>query len=495
MTVTAAPLRPDRIRARLPLKPVTTRRGPAWARRYAVDLVLYDVVAASVAATAAIYLRFRFETEPLHVLSFGVPYELVSAALVLMWIVVMALSGTYSMATIGAGSDEYERVVNGGIRAVAGVAVIAFAFDLPLARAFVAIMLPLALLFTLVGRRLARRWLHARRAMGECQRSVLAVGSRDVIEEIAEHLDRAAHAGYRVVAACCDDPRPVMVGARSIPVVGTVSGVSAALDTAAPDVIAVAGDATGPSARSLALLVEGTGIDLVVAPALAEIAGSRIVDRPVAGLPLLHVQVPVLSGVRRVTKEACDRIIGTVLLIATLPLTIVIAACIRATSAGPVLFRQQRVGRDGEMFSMLKFRTMVADAELRLVALENRNEHDGVLFKMRDDPRRTRIGQRLRRWSLDELPQLWNVVRGDMSLVGPRPPLAAEVAQYDGHTRRRLMVKPGMTGLWQVSGRSELSWADSVRLDVYYVENWSLVLDVVILARTVAAVVRARGAY
>jgi exopolysaccharide biosynthesis polyprenyl glycosylphosphotransferase len=247
--------------------------------------------------------------------------------------------------------------------------------------------------------------------------------------------------------------------------------------------------------RLLAWALEGSGLALVVVPTLTDVAGPRIHIHPVAGLPLLHVEAPVFRGARRLAKVAMDRIGSLFLLVALIPLWLVLAALIRTTSAGPVLFRQSRVGLHGKEYRCFKFRTMVQGAEELRPALLERNEHDGVLFKVRRDPRVTPLGRVLRRFSLDELPQLLNVLAGQMSLVGPRPPLPDEVARYGQDMRRRLMVKPGMTGLWQVSGRADLSWTDSVRLDLYYVENWSLSGDLVILMRTFVTVLRGTGAY
>jgi exopolysaccharide biosynthesis polyprenyl glycosylphosphotransferase len=218
--------------------------------------------------------------------------------------------------------------------------------------------------------------------------------------------------------------------------------------------------------------------------------------RPFIGLPLLHVEEPEFAGFKRVVKGAMDRLAAGLAVLLLVPVLGAIAVAVRLDSPGPVLFRQTRIGRGGREFTMLKFRTMVVDAEARrgdLLAL-NQNA-DGLLFKMADDPRVTRVGRVLRRFSVDELPQLFNVLSGRMSLVGPRPPLPAEVALYDDSVRRRLLVKPGLTGLWQVSGRSDLTWEESVRLDLRYVENWSLLLDIMILWKTGFAVVRARGAY
>jgi exopolysaccharide biosynthesis polyprenyl glycosylphosphotransferase len=247
--------------------------------------------------------------------------------------------------------------------------------------------------------------------------------------------------------------------------------------------------------RRLSWTLERTGTDLVVSTALLDVAGPRTTIRPVDGLPMLHVEHAELSGSRRILKGLFDRVVAMLALVVAGPLMLVLAALVRRDTPGSAFFRQVRVGKDGKEFVLYKLRTMYADAERHQEQLNEQNELDGVLFKMRQDPRVTPLGRTLRRFSLDELPQLLNVVRGQMSLVGPRPPLPIEVAQYPEDVRRRLVVKPGLTGLWQVSGRSDLSWEDSVRLDLRYVENWSLTFDLVILLRTVTALVRTSGAY
>jgi exopolysaccharide biosynthesis polyprenyl glycosylphosphotransferase len=233
----------------------------------------------------------------------------------------------------------------------------------------------------------------------------------------------------------------------------------------------------------------------VVSPGLAEIGGRRLHIQPVAGLPLLHIEEPTFAGFRRMVKGIFDRTVAAVALLVLSPLLLGIGLVVRLTSRGPALFRQTRVGRSGAEFRMVKFRSMVVDAEDRRKHLLADNETDGPMFKIRQDPRVTAIGRVLRRFSLDELPQLFNVLGGSMSLVGPRPPLPAEVARYQHATRRRLLVKPGLTGLWQISGRSDLSWEESVRLDLRYVEDWSLSLDMVVLWKTARAVMKAEGAY
>jgi exopolysaccharide biosynthesis polyprenyl glycosylphosphotransferase len=247
--------------------------------------------------------------------------------------------------------------------------------------------------------------------------------------------------------------------------------------------------------RDLAWKLEGGMADLILATSLANVAGPRIHFRPIEGLPLIHVEIPQFDGAKHAVKRALDVVMASIALVVLAPVFGVIAALIKLDSDGPVFFAQERVGKSGQPFRILKFRSMTVDAPQRLEELIANSEGNGVLFKMKNDPRVTRLGRTLRKYSLDELPQLWNVLRGEMSLVGPRPPLAAEVTTYEDHVHRRLYIKPGLTGMWQVNGRSNLSWEDSVRLDLYYVENWSLMGDLIILWRTVKVVARPVGAY
>jgi len=474
-----------------------TAGDPHWVRRYAAALVAIDALSFAVAGAVAERVRFGSDDMMLRGEPLGLPYALVTLLLVPAWVSVLALSSAYDRRVVGVGSDEYRRVFDGGVRALALVAFVAFVLDLPLARGFVAIAVPLGGFLTLLGRYLARRWLHRQRSRGHCSRTMIVVGSEDNATQLIRHLQRVPYAGFVVIGAC------VPGGSGVLEVDGTLVDVLGRPDQARDRVRDLRVDAVGVadsgslngSLHRLAWSLEGSGVDLVVAPVLADVAGPRIVARPVAGLPLLHVEEPRLSGFKCLMKVAIDRVVALVGLVMLAPFLLAVGLAVRLTSDGPALFSQLRVGRGGRTFTMRKFRTMHHGAESQVSALAERNEHDGLLFKLRDDPRRTRVGRWLRRYSLDELPQLWNVLRGDMSLVGPRPPLPGEVERYEDHVRRRLLVKPGLTGLWQVSGRSDLPWAEAVRLDLYYIQNWSPALDATILWKTVRVVLQARGAY
>jgi exopolysaccharide biosynthesis polyprenyl glycosylphosphotransferase len=345
---------------------------------------------------------------------------------------------------------------------------------------------------------LRRRLVRRRHAGLDTQATVIIGNARSVVPMIRE-IRRAPDQGLRVVAACVsglelDGDVPSEV--EGVPVFGYPEEAMSAVDLFDAEVVAVSSDPDlhGPELRRLAWSLEEREVDLVVSPGLLGVAGPRLSIRPTAGMPLLHVERPVMSGGRRAAKTIVDRCLTLMIVLVALPVMLTVAAAIRLDSRGPVFFRQKRVGARGAEFDMVKFRTMCVDAEQRLAELK-RDAGNDVLFKMKDDPRITRVGKVLRRFSLDELPQLINVLRGDMSLVGPRPPLLREVEAYEPDAVRRLRVKPGLTGLWQVSGRSDLSWDESLRLDLWYVDNWSFVLDMHILVRTAKAVLRGAGAY
>jgi exopolysaccharide biosynthesis polyprenyl glycosylphosphotransferase len=411
----------------------------------------------------------------------------------------VALAGGYDSRFIGVGSDEFRKIVNAGVCLTAAVAVVSYATKADIARGYVVIALPCTTLLDLFARYALRKRLHKLRRLGSCLRRVVVVGHASVVANLAAELGRGTYHGLSIVAACLAESSgpPGTSGIPGVPVIVGLGSVAEVVQRMQADTVAVLAcpEMSGEGLRELAWELEKTDTDLCVAPALLDVAGPRTTIRPVAGLPLLHVDHPEFTGARRVIKAAFDRTVAFGALILTAPLFAFVVLAIRTADGGPALFRQTRVGKDGLAFTVYKFRTMVLDAEKRKAQLAEHNEHDGVLFKIRSDPRITRVGGWLRRWSVDELPQFINVLLGDMSLVGPRPALPDEADRYAEHVRRRLMVKPGMTGLWQVNGRSDLPWEESVRLDLRYVENWSFVLDLQILWKTCSAVLSGSGAY
>jgi exopolysaccharide biosynthesis polyprenyl glycosylphosphotransferase len=466
----------------------TATDASTWAKDYLRRIALADLGCAVVGVSAAVQLRFGN-----HVTG---AYVALSLALPVLWLGSVALAGGYDVRFIGTGSDEFRKVLNAGVGLTAAVAIISYVVNTELSRAYLLIALPSITLFDLFARYAMRKRLHKLRTAGQCMSSVVAVGHESAVAGLITELRRDRYHGLTVVGACVAQPSECDEVA-GVPVYGGLDDVSAAVRGFGADTVAVLAcpEMDGIRLRGLAWELEKTGTDLCVSPALLDVAGPRTTIRPTAGLTLLHVDHPQLAGLRLLVKDLFDRCIAAAALILLFPVMVLLSVMIRLSDRGPALFTQFRVGKHGHAFRIYKFRTMVVDAEERREQLLASNDTDGVLFKLRRDPRVTAIGAHLRRWSLDELPQLFNVLLGHMSLVGPRPALPDEAARYADHVRRRLVVKPGLTGLWQVNGRSDLSWEESIRLDLRYVENWSFALDLQIMWKTISALLRRSGAY
>lgn len=469
-----------------------------WRRRYIGVLLMSDLLSGVLASNTTMALSESGGSEP--------QGNVVTALLLpIAWVALLAFNRAYEGRSIGVGSQEIRHVSRAFLYLFASIAIASYITRIDVAREFVLLAVPMAFLFALIGRYVARKWLHGQRSHGVALTTVLLLGDGRSIVEFTQLLDRDIHAGMKVIGACLpadqlvDTTTVQMIEACDVPVLGDVDSLGAAIQASAADTVAVvSASALGPQKlRWISWQLEGLTTDLVVVPGLVEVAGTRLHIRPVSGLPLLHVDEPRFTGPARVLKATFDRVVSAAALVLAAPILLLIALAVRLDSKGPVLFRQTRVGLNGETFTMHKFRSMRVEAEALLADVMNLNDHhDGhVLFKVREDPRVTRTGKWLRRLSIDELPQLIDVARGKMSLVGPRPPLPAEVARYEEHVHRRLLVKPGLTGLWQISGRSNLAWEESVRLDLRYVENWSLTGDLLILWKTLFAVLRREGAY
>ena len=421
-----------------------------------------------------------------------VSYWFFSALLVIAWMWSLSLIDSRSDRAIGTGSTEYIRIISVSIRLFGIIAILAFLLRVDVARGYLLIAFPLGMLFLLLERWLWRQWLVVKRARGEFSARVVLVGSESSVAQISDALrrtpERRLPRGRRVRA-----PRHARRDASAAPTSRSWARCCRSRTRSRrvqADTVAISStDELPPSVvKRISWQLEAGRQHLVLAPSIIDVVGPRIQTRPVAGLPLIHVETPRYSKGQRLAKRGLDLLLAAVGLILLSPIMAVIALGIRLTTDGPVLFRQVRVGLDGREFRLLKFRTMVENAEDLLPDLEPRRDAGNeVLFKMTDDPRVTRVGRFLRRYSLDELPQLFNVLGGSMSLVGPRPSLPREVERYADHVHRRFMVKPGITGLWQISGRSTLSWEESVRLDLSYVENWTLIGDIVILFKTAEA--------
>ncbi|HTW17511.1 MAG TPA: sugar transferase [Nocardioides sp.] len=413
------------------------------------------------------------------------------------WLLVLLLFGAYDKSVFGDGTDEFKRVTNSTLIAAALVGVGCYILKAELSRGFFVLVFGLALPLLLLGRGLLRRTLHSARRRGALRHRVLIAGSPSHVDEIAGVLQRESWLGYQVVG-CLTPAHDVTEETRlGVPVLGNSDEATSVVLDSGADVVFFAGGALSSAnqMRKVVWDLEHHDVQVVVAPSVTDISSERVRVRPVGGLPLIHIDPPAWSDASRWGKRTFDMVGSGGLILAFTPLFLIAALRIWVFDRGPIFFRQTRIGKDGQPFGCFKFRTMVVNAEAMVAKLQEELGQSALLFKMKDDPRITKPGRWLRRFSVDELPQLFNVFRGDMSLIGPRPQVAREVELYDNAMSRRLHVRPGMTGLWQVSGRNDLSPEEAIRLDLYYVDNWSMVQDLSILARTFGAVFSSRGAY
>src|SRR5277367_807837 len=465
-----------------------------WQQRYANWLVASDVIVVSGVVAMAHILRFGNVTRgSLWAVRESVAYSAVSVLIVVAWALVLAIYHTRAQQVIGAGLEEFRRVWTATLWVFGVIAVISTLFKLDIARGYLAIAFPLGLFALSVNRQLARKYVAAQRRRGRFTTAVLAIGEPRSVKALAMSLTRHPAEGYSVVGVCTPgihhrENNIVVPGLGPLTVFPYEADIRHAIVASQADTVALTSAAElGPEGiRDLSWQLEKLGVDLVVSPGIVDVAGPRLTVRPVGDLPLIHVDKPQYQGAKRFQKRAFDGCFSLLALLAVSPVMIVAAVAVKVSSRGPVFYCSERIGLDSVPFRMIKFRSMVVDADRRLVEVGHLNDSvGGVLFKIRGDPRVTRVGRLLRRYSIDELPQFINVLRGDMSVVGPRPPLRCEVETYDHRVRRRLLVRLGITGLWQVSGRSDLSWEDSARLDLSYVENWSMLSDLAIAAKTV----------
>ncbi|MEV7866575.1 sugar transferase [Streptomyces sp. NPDC088124] len=464
-----------------------------WEQRYRRTVIAGDTVAtACVVAAIGIFFGARDAAnwhEKWGILAFGTELLVLGA---------LAVGRSWAPAVLGQGAEEFRRLGRSLFAATVLLALGGIALTSRNIKLWIFVAIPAIALVTMTTRYLLRLWLHRQRKEGRCLRPVLAAGSPDTVRDLITRTRKFPHLGWRVDAVCTTDGFGPDVGQLDgVPVVGRPADVAGHVRRDGYRVVAITPDPHWSPDRlqRLAWNLEGSDAEMVVAPVLMEVAGPRLHIDAVLGIPLLRVSMPAFTGGRRAVKGVVDRLGAAVLLVLFAPLMVFVGLLVVADSRGGAFYRQRRVGKDGREFTMFKFRTMVAGADGARAGLAGRNEGAGLLFKLRRDPRVTRVGAVLRRHSVDELPQLFNVLTGSMSLVGPRPPLPEESAAYGPDIRRRLLVKPGLTGLWQISGRSDLSWEEAVRLDLRYVEDWSLALDTVILWKTLRAVVYGQGAY
>lgn len=468
-----------------------------WQAIYSRYLVGSDlcIVVLAVFGTQALWLDATIDSTVKGASFLG--YSALSALLVVGWMTVLAVYDTRSSRLVGYGASEYRAIVNGAMRLFGVTAIVSYLAQAEISRGYILISFPLGVAMLIATRWLWRRWLITQRRTGRMVSRVLMVGDDAANLRIVSELSRQPEAGYLVVGACTTSRETVdktltgTLGPTNIPVLGGLDDLPAALVETRADTVLVSSESGIPAnrVRQLSWHLEAGQQHLIMAPNLTDIGGPRIHMRPVAGLPLMHVETPKYTGPQVVAKRGLDVVGSSLLILLFSPILVVIALLVKITSSGPVLYGQERIGLNGKPFLMLKFRSMMADADDQLTKLlAAQGTNDQPLFKVKNDPRVTAVGRVLRKYSLDELPQLLNVLLGTMSLVGPRPQREGEVALYDDAAKRRLIVKPGMSGLWQVSGRSALSWEDAIRLDLFYVENWSLTGDLNILFKTFKAV-------
>ncbi|GAA4540093.1 sugar transferase [Mycobacterium paraffinicum] len=489
--------------------PVTAAPAPSpagnavrrWQHQYSQHLRISDTVIVCASVLLAQYVRFG---EIANTSGYSdVVMTMLSFLFAALWLSSLAVFQTRSPRVIGAGIDEYRRIGSASFWTFGIIAMVTLLAKVDLARGYLAIALPVGTMGLLGSRSLWRKHIRQLRANGQCQTTVLAIGDRQAVSHLAHELSRNPLDGYLVVGVCIPGygrPRgnTLTLSGRAVPILGDVTDAVAAIQRCGADTVAVTQtDHFGMHGiRELMWQLETMDVDVVVSPGVMDVAETRLTLRPTAGMPLLHVEKPQYEGTQRFQKQVFDFLFSLAALIGTAPILIAAAIAVKLTSKGPVFYQSERIGIDGKPFRMLKFRTMIDGADTQLEPLLALNEGaGGMLFKMRQDPRVTPVGRILRRFSIDELPQFINVLKGDMSVVGPRPPLRREVENYDGEVKRRLLVKPGVSGLWQVSGRSDLSWEESVRLDLSYVDNWSMSGDLMIIAKTIKAVLTSHGAY
>lgn len=478
--------------APMPRVSATLEHRLHWERAHRVRLGLTDAAVIAIASGVATGIQLHLGEPPVDVVTRA-------ALLAGVWFATLLAMRTSLTALFGSSTAEYRGIAHASGLAIGMMAVLALLLGWDSMRLTVLITLPMGLLGLLMSRWSWRRWLSNQRRHGRFTSRTLVVGSRDEVEYVVRALEPIGTTGYQIVGATLLDgnARELDLGRATVPVLGNLTSVAEVATQLKADTIVVAGrpERDPDFIKRLGWELEGAAAELVLCDRLADVAGPRLSFTPIDGLPMIKVQIPTYEGAKHVLKRALDVAVSIVALIPIVVMTPLIALLIKLDSPGPVFFFQERVGRDGKPFLIVKFRSMHADAEQKLAALKAANEGAGLLFKMKDDPRTTRVGRVLRKLSFDELPQFWNVLAGEMSVVGPRPPLPSEVSDYDGTVSRRLYIKPGITGLWQVSGRSDLDWDESIRLDLRYVENWSVITDLQIMWRTARAMMQSSGAY
>ncbi|MEX3609420.1 sugar transferase [Rothia sp. LK2588] len=478
-----------------------SRSERTWQPKIVAALNLGDLLAIAFTIVVAHIISFGFrDSEVFQRDATNWNYSATGVVIGILWFIALDVSSSRNIRHLGQGSQEYRLVIKSTVYFFCMLAIFSYLTKIDFARTYVLLALPLGLSLLVIERWILRQILVRWRRRGRALTRVMVISDTDSGEHLYQTLHGAQLSGLNPVAFYFPGfEEGTKLEVNSAPVLGYSTDSREILKTCRENNIHAVAVSSGHrlSPRQLRALgwdLAAAHIKLIMAPAMTDIAGPRIHTQPLNGVPLIHVSTPRMEGFSAFLKRTVDIVASGLGLIFLSPLLLLMGLIVKS-DGGPIFFFQSRVGYRGRPFNMIKFRSMVVNAEELKKELMSRNEGNGILFKMADDPRITKIGRFIRKYSIDELPQLWNVFIGDMSLVGPRPPLETEVAQYEEDAYRRLLVKPGITGLWQVSGRSDLSWEESIRLDLYYVENWSVTGDLIILFRTVKAVFAKDGAY
>ena len=486
-----------------PERPLHTLSRARWERRVVRRILFTDALVVAFAVAVAHVIRYNVMPVPPEILALARPNVWqISIGIFIGWMIALSAFRTRDPKTFDNGSRQYQRVARCTFALFGWVAITALLLKWDLSRGFLAISFAVGTSLLFLERRAWRTWMLRRRRKGKYLSKVLVIGGVRSAKAMTLRFSEDYTSGFRVVGVWVPD-RVAAPNERfhandsAVPVLGTESDLGQALVVDDVDTVVVTDtEHLGHDGmRELAWALEDRDVNLLVAPNVVDVAGPRIHLQAHGNMPLIYLSGPSYSRARTLRRAMFDRTFAAAVLLLASPVLLLAALAVKITSRGPVFYRSERIGTHGVPFEMLKLRTMVRGADQMLEEIEHHNDAAGPLFKVRDDPRVTRVGRFLRRYSIDEVPQFLNVLRGDMSVVGPRPPLRSEVDEYSDHMRRRLLVKQGVTGLWQVSGRSDLTWEDSIRLDLDYVENWTMLRDMQIIVRTARAVLASNGAY
>lgn len=464
-----------------------------WPTRIRFGLTLSDALAIAVALLTTLYTRWPSPDSQTIAGTRHVTYSALAVVLGLVWLLALSTNDSHRIRLLSSGLQEYQLVVRGTLWTFGSLAIFSYLFKLSVSRSLFLITLPLGLILLCLERQVVRRAIQKSRKRGKFLIPALVIGAGPHVERAIEDLRRNITVGYDPSAVCITttEQPPSCLG---LPVISYQELLQSAQELPLAAVVA-AGGMSRKQTRQLSWDLEAHPVQLLFIPSLTDVAGPRITTYAASGVNLVHVDLARYSEIKYIIKRTFDIVASILALIVLSPIMAATAIAIRLEDGGPVIFRQERIGEDGKPFTIHKFRSMAVDAEDRIAQLIADNGGSALLFKMEDDPRITKVGKFIRKYSIDELPQFWTVLRGSMSVVGPRPQVQREVDEYDGPTHRRLLVKPGITGLWQVGGRSELSPEEAIRLDLNYVENWSLLGDISIILKTVNVVLFPNGAY